>query len=107
MSAAIGVTSTFGLSAPTGCVVNESSLDHSIEIKTVKSQTGVTVVATPAKMKETKISIKGVGIPALTAVTANSSVATNTVVVTSISVEESNDDFPTFTIDAISYSNLV
>lgn len=106
MSASIGVSNLFGVSAPTGCVVNESSSDQTVEIKTVKSQTGVTVQAAPVAMAETKISIKGKGIPALSLVAAASTIAEGAVTVNSVSVEESNDDFPSFTIDAVSYNNL-
>ena len=106
MSAAIGVTNLFGIASPTGCVVNESSIDRTVEIKTIKSQAGVTVRAVPAKMSEHKISIKGKGIPALSLVAADSAITEGDVVVNSISVDESNEDFPDFTLEAIAYVDL-
>jgi len=106
MAATIGVSSTFQalVTAPTGCVINEVSQDISREIKTIKNVSGVTVQAAPVAMTETKINVKGKGNAALSTVAATSSISSGTVVVTEISVDESQDDFPDFSISAMKWS---
>ena len=102
---AIGITTLGSLvTAPTGCVINEVTQEQSKEVKTIKSATGITVQAGVVPMTETKISVKGKGIAALSTVAANSSVASGTVVVTEISVDESNEDYPDFSITALKWS---
>ena len=106
MAATIGVSTTFqGLvTAPTGCVINEVSQDSSKEVKTIKNASGVTVQVGVLPMTETKISVKGKGSAALSTVAASSSISSGTVVVTSISVDESQDDYPDFSIEAVKWS---
>ena len=106
MSATIGVSSAFQalVTAPTGCVINEVTQDVTREVKTIKNASGVTVQAAVTPMTETKISVKGKGNAALSTVAATSSVTSGTVVVTEISVDESQDDFPDFSISAMKWS---
>lgn len=103
---AIGVSSTFQalVTAPTGCVINEVSQESSKEVKTIKNASGVTVQAGVVPMTETKISVKGKGNAALSTVAATSSIASGTVVVTEVSVDESQDDYPDFSITALKWS---
>lgn len=101
---AIGISSLSGLiSTPSGCVVNEVTKEQTKEIKTIKNASGVTVQAGVLPMTETKISIKGKGIAALSTVAATSSIASGTVVVTDVSVDESQDDYPDFSISALQW----
>jgi len=105
MAATIGISSLASLvTAPTGCVINEVTQDQSKEVKTIKNSSGVTVQAAVLPMTETKISVKGKGNPALSTVAATSSVASGTVVITEMSVDESQDDFPDFSITAMKWS---
>lgn len=102
---AIGISSLASLvTAPTGCVLNEVSQEQTREVKTIKNASGVTVQAAPVAMTETKISVKGKGAAPLSTVAATSSVASGTVVITEISVDESNEDFPDFSITALKWS---
>jgi hypothetical protein len=103
---AIGVTSGFTslVTAPTGCVINEVTQEQSKEVKTIKSADGITVQAGLVPMTETKISIKGKGAAALSTVAATASISSGTVVVTEVSVDESNEDYPDFLITALKWS---
>jgi hypothetical protein len=105
MAATIGVTSLLSLiSAPTGCVINEVTKEQTKEIKTIRNATGTTVQVAPANMTETKVTVKGKGIPALSLVSTAASIASATLKVTSASIDETQDDFPDFTLEAISWS---
>lgn len=106
MPAQIGVSNLFGISAPSGCVVTSSEYTDSVEIKTIRSQTGVTVQAEPVGMAETRVKISGKGIPALSLVTANSSIYEDTLVTTEVNITESNEDYPEWDITAVSWFNL-
>jgi len=93
----------------TGTVINEVSQDQSREVKTVKNASGVTVQAGVLPMTETKISVKGKGAPALTLAVAGTAgvgvtITSGAVVITSVSVDESNEDFPDFSIEASRWS---
>ena len=108
---AIGVTSTFtALVTPgSGTVISEVTQDASREVKTVKNSSGVTVQAAVLPMTETKISVKGKGAPALTLAVAGTAgvgatITTGTVAITSVSVDESNEDYPDFSIEALRWS---
>ena len=104
MPATFGVTSTFGLTAPTGCVVEESSSEDEVEAKTIRDQTGTTCRAVTSKTIKTTVMIKGRGLDLTTPVTAGAMVA-GTVKVTSLKTSESNDDFPTFEITGVKYTS--
>jgi len=111
MAATIGVSSTFqALVTPgTGTVINEVTTDESKEVKTIKSSSGVTAQVGVLPMTETKISVKGKGAPALTLAVAGTAgigtaISSGTVAITSVSVDESNEDFPDFSIDAMKWS---
>jgi hypothetical protein len=103
---AIGISTAFQslISAPTGCVITEVTQDESKEIKTIRDSSGVTKQVGALPFTETKISVKGKGAPALTLVAANANVSSGTAVVTSVSVDESNEDFPDFSLEAMKWS---
>ena len=111
MAAVIGVSSTFQayVTAPSGCVINEVTKDASQEVKTIKNASGVTVQAGILPMVTTKYTVKGKGYPALSTVVAGTagvgaSVTSGTISPQSISVDESNEDYPDWTIEAIAFS---
>jgi hypothetical protein len=111
MAATIGVSSAFqALVTPgTGTVITEVSQDQSKEVKTIKNSAGVTVQVGVLPVVETKISVKGKGAPALTLAVAGTAgigaaITTGTVAITSVSVDESNEDYPDFSIEAISWA---
>jgi hypothetical protein len=103
---AIGISSTFQalVSPGAGCVITEVTQDESKEIKTIRDSSGVTKQVGVLPFTETKISVKGKGAPALTLVAANANVTSGTAVVTSVSVDESNEDFPDFSLEAMKWS---
>jgi hypothetical protein len=105
MAATIGISSLASLvTAPTGCVVNEVTQEQSKEVKTIKNASGITVQAGLMPMTETKITVKGKGIAALSTVAATASVTSGTVVATDVSVDESNEDYPEFSISAMKWN---
>jgi hypothetical protein len=102
---AIGISSLASLiPAPPNCVITEVTQDVSSSIKTIRDSSGVTVQVGVLPLTETKISVKGKGIAALSLVAANANVSSGTAVVTSVSVDESNEDFPDFSIEAMKWS---
>ena len=104
MPAAIGISATWVTAAPTGCVINEATKEQSRDVKTIRNASGVTVQAGLITMTTTKISVKGKGIPALSNVAAVSSFTSGTAYATSVSVDETNDDYPSFTLESTIYS---
>ena len=104
MPATFGVTSNFGLTPPTGGVVEESSSEDEVEAKTIKDQTGTTCRAVTSKTIKTTVTIKGRGLDMTTAVAAGAMVA-GTVKVTSVKNSEANDDFPTFETTGVKYAS--
>jgi len=75
-------------------------------IKTYRDESGNTVAADALPMKERKVSIEVVGTTAfgLTA-SGSASIAVGTLTVTSVSQDDSNDDFPKTKIEAVAYTN--
>lgn len=51
MPAHLGIATTFGLTAPTGGYIQESSQEDSVEIATIRDETGTTVKAVPKPME--------------------------------------------------------
>ena len=105
MPAHIGALNNFGLAAPTGGFVHETSRDGSVEIDTVKDANGITVLADPKPLVTKKISMKGQGDAGLAAVAAGA-FAINVLKVLSAKRSESNDKRPEFELSAVAYSNL-
>lgn len=104
MPATFGVSDNFGLTAPAVSTVEESSTESEVEIKTIRNASGTTCQAVPAKMVKTTVMIKGRGTSA--ASVAAGAFTEGVVKVTSVKNAESNDDFPTYEITGVSYSNL-
>jgi len=105
MPAHLGVLSTFGLAAPAGGYVHESSREDSVEIATIRDQSGVTVKAVPKPMVTRSVNIKGKGDANLAAV-ASGTFAEGVLRITEAKQGESNDDFPDFEINGTAYLNL-
>ena len=105
MPAHIGALNNFGLAAPAGGFVHETSRDGSVEIDTVKDANGITVLADPKPLVTKKISMKGQGDAGLAAVAAGA-FAINVLKVISAKRSESNDKRPEFELSAVAYSNL-
>ena len=104
MPATFGITSNFGLTPPTGGVVEESSSEDEVEAKTIKDQTGTTCRAVPGKVIKTTVTIKGRGLDMTTALAAGP-MTEGKVAVTSLKNSESNDDFPTFEQTGVKYTS--
>ncbi len=102
MPANFGVTSTFGLSAPSGGVVEESSTEDEVEAKTIRDETGTTCRAIPSRMVKTTVSIKGRG---RSDVSVAAGTFSGSVKVTSVKNSETNDDFPTFEVTGVKYTS--
>jgi len=105
MPATFGITDNFGLTTPTGGVVEESSTEDEVEAKTIKDETGTTCRAIPGNLIKTTVSIKGRGLDTTTAVSAGS-MTSGTVKVISVKNTENQDDFPTFEQQGVSYASL-
>ena len=105
MPAHLGVASTFGLSAPAGGYVQESSREDSVEIATIRDESGITVKAVPKPMVTRTVNLKGKGDANLAAVAAGS-FAAGVLRVTEAKQSESNEDFPDFEITGTAYLNL-
>jgi len=105
MPAHLGVASTFGLTAPAGGYVQESSQEDSVEIATIRDETGTTVKAVPKPMVTRAVSLKGKGDAELAAV-ASGSFAEGVLRITEAKQSESNEDFPDFEINGTAYLNL-
>ena len=105
MAATIGISTLGSLVAvPTGCVYSEVTQEQTKEVKTIKNTSGVTVQVGVLPMTETKITAKGKGSAALSTVAASGSISSGTIVVTEVSVDESQDDFPDFSVTAMKWS---
>jgi hypothetical protein len=102
MPANFGVTSTFGLSASSGGVVEESSSEDEVEAKTIRDETGTTCRAIPSRMVKTTVSIKGRG---RSDVSVAAGALSGSVKVTSVKNSETNDDFPTFEVTGVKYTS--
>ena len=105
MPAHLGVATTFGLAAPAGGYVQESSREDSVEIATIRDETGTTVKAVPKPMVTRSVSIKGKGDAGLATV-ASGAFTAGVLRVTEAKQSESNEDFPDFEITGTAYLNL-
>lgn len=72
-------------------------------IKTYRDETGATVGADVVPMKERKVSLDIVG-TATFGLVASPTVSAGTLTVTSISQDETNDDFPKTKVEAVAYT---
>jgi len=104
MPAVFGVLSLHGL-APASGHAHESSKDAAVEIATLRNSLGVTVVAKAKKLITKSITLSGKGTVTFTGVIAGT-ITKGTSFITSAKVTESNDDFPSFEIQATIYDDL-
>jgi len=72
-------------------------------IKTYRDESGNTVAAVAVPMKERKVSVEVVG-TATFGLAGNTAGAAGTLYVTSVSQDDTNDDFPKTKIEAVSYT---
>lgn len=105
MPATFGAAETYGLTAPSGGYVEESTREQSVELATVRNNVGVTVKVAAVPMVTANISIKGKGDPELANVTAGA-IAADTVKIVRAKGSEKNKEFPGFEIEAVKYTNL-
>ena len=106
MAASFGITETFGLSLTGSGHVHQSSKSASVEVATMKDETGAIRYAGPKKLVTTTVSISGKGAPDLNLVSDTLEIGAGTMFVSSVKVSESNDDFPDFQIEGTIYSNV-
>ena len=105
MPAHLGVATTFGLAAPAGGYVQESSKEDSVDVATIRDETGTTVKAVPKPLVTRTVNIKGKGDAGLAAV-ATGSFTAGELRVTEAKQGETNEDFPDFEITGTAYLNL-
>lgn len=105
MSAQIGITSTFGITAPAdACAVMETSRKRSVEVAEVVGSNAEYACAAPKPLVTTEVSVKGKGIiDPLALVTSG---AVTGVKITQAKQTESNSDTPGFELTAVAYSSL-
>lgn len=103
MPATLGITSDWDLAKPTGSVVEEQTREKSLEIKTIRNESGVTCQAQPSAMTSTVVSIKGRGAFDLSTV-AGGSLTSGELKVKSAKNTQVNDDFPSFEATGVSYA---
>lgn len=89
--------------SPSSTVVNEWTDEHTQQIKTYRNESGVTVGAVALTMKERKVTVSGIGTPSAS-LTGQSSVTSGTLTLTSLTLDQSNDDFPKFTAEYMAWS---
>jgi hypothetical protein len=100
MPATFGVTSTFGLTAPTG-YLQSSEETVEIEIATIKNEIGRVVEAINKPRSTTTVNVKTKGTAALSAVSSGANFTGLTV--TSSKYSETNDDFGSSELTGILY----
>jgi hypothetical protein len=104
MPATFGVVDDFGGSAPSGGWVQEANEEKSVEVATIKSEAGITVVAQPKGVITTTVTIRSKGDVSIGA--APSVGSFSGFKVTAAKISESNDDFRTAEITAVKYESL-
>ena len=105
MPAHIGALNSFGLAAPAGGFVHETSREGSVEIDAVKDAAGASALVGPKPLVKTKVTMKGQGDAGMALVVAGA-FGLNVLKVISVKRSESNDKRPEFEISAVAYSNL-
>lgn len=103
MPANFGVSSTLGGTAPTGGYIQSVEKTETCEVATIRSQTGVTVVAQPKGVKTTQIVVKSKGDVSVTGGTPGDFGSGK---ITSAKATESNDDFRTGEVTFTKYETL-
>lgn len=103
MAATLGITSDWDLSAPTGGVIEEQSKEQSLDIKTLRNESGVTSRAVPSNHTTTTITIKGKGAFDLSSVAA-ATLTSGAAAVKAATNIQNQDDFPSYSATAVAHS---
>ncbi|MBL9115516.1 MAG: hypothetical protein JNJ83_10970 [Verrucomicrobiaceae bacterium] len=106
MAAHIGILSPV-ITAPSGACLTRSTKKRSIEIAKLSAHdgTGATKKAAANKLITIACTLTGYGAVSLSSVTAGA-ITAGTVKVTAATQEESNKDFPQFTLEGVTYGSL-
>lgn len=102
---AIGISTLHDYTEPTGCFLEELSVESTVEERTIRNKSGVTVEADTLKYARTTRVAKGRGNEDMAAVSAGGFTA-GTYKVTGVKNGEQNDDFSTFEQTAVKFENL-
>lgn len=102
LMAAFGVTDLYDLTVPTNAYAQASDSSQDVEVATIKSAVGLTVVAQAKPRSKTTVSIKTKGATGLTTLNANT--VFSGMAITSSKVSETNDDFATVEITGTIYA---
>lgn len=109
MSASVGISSTFGLSAPSGATVQKSSRKRRGTLAkitgTVSGRHGVTIAAEMEKGVEVDVTLSGKGAANFAAVTPGE-ITVGTVKLIGAKQGQNNADFPDFEYTGKTYDNL-
>lgn len=104
MAASFGITDNFGGTAPTGGWRQETSEEQSVEVATIRDETGQTVVAQAKGVVTTTVMIRSKGDVSIGSLPTEGAFAGFKV--TSAKISESNDDFRTAEVTAVKYETL-
>jgi hypothetical protein len=105
MSAQIGTTNTFGITAPAdACAVIETSRKRSVEVAEVVGASAEYVCAAPKPLVTIEATVKGKGIIDPLALVTSGPITG--VKITQAKQTESNSDTPGFELTAVAYSSL-
>jgi hypothetical protein len=98
---AFGITNSTGLTAPAG-YMQEITSEESVDVATIKDETGVVKVAQAKPLTTKTVSIKCKGQVSLATIAGAADFSGITI--TSTKVSETNDDFPTSEVTGMLYS---
>lgn len=90
--ATFGVSSTFGLTVPTGSFAQSSEQTQEVEVATIKGANGRVLVAQAKPRSKTTVTLRTKGETGLSAVTVADF---SSLTITSSKYSETNDDFAT------------
>lgn len=90
--ATFGVSSTFGLTVPTGSFAQSSEQTQEVEVATIKGANGRVLVAQAKPRSKTTVTLRTKGESGLSAVTVADF---SSLTITSSKYSETNDDFAT------------
>src|SRR4051812_19128708 len=98
-----GITSYYGVTMPSGAIVQDASRSQSIEPSEVVGEDGEYVKADPLKTKKIDVSINGVGPAGLDAVVSGIVTSPATMTVIKAEQNEVNKGRATFTLSAAAF----
>lgn len=105
MPSVIGVTVPTSPTVPTSGVIEEATIETTVDIKTITGKDGVVAIAAPAKYKKVVTTIRGYGVAttSFAGMTAGAGLAAGKV--SEIKHSESNEDFPKFEVTLTQYAS--